>query len=49
MAFGKKKYAPQPFEQDSADFQSAPEEVVVPVQPRSEYAFKVRNLTKDYD
>lgn len=44
LNFGKKKYSPEPFEQKTAPVEAAPVSA-----PRSEYAFKVRNLTKDYD
>ena len=57
MAFAKKKqYSPEPFNSEAAAEENGYTEVFEPVaepvaQPvrRSDYAFKVRNLTKDYD
>ena len=53
MAFGKKKqYSPEPFNQETAAEENGYTEVFEPVSEpvrKSDYAFKVRNLTKDYD
>ena len=55
MAFKsrKQKYSPEPFENESVTVENEdvgyPEEYAAPVQRKSDYAFKVRNLTKDYD
>ena len=53
MAFrSRKKYSPEPFEKESAPTGTEEvgytEEVEVPAR-KSDFAFKVRNLTKDYD